>query len=126
MPPVTIRVSTTAARVLARPARTVTITPSDGARVLVAPSPGLRGPEGPAGAPADGVPVFGEIPDGVKNGANLTFTLANTPRAGSVAVYRNGLREFLGVGYTQTGADITFTTAPLSTDDIHADYLMDG
>lgn len=94
-----------------------------GAQVIVVATPG---PEGPPGPPGDGTQVFNETPSGVQNGGNTVFTLAHAPRAGSITVYRNGLRERLGVGYTVTGSTIVFTTAPLSTDEITADYLMEG
>lgn len=112
--PIVIRVTTRPARVTG---------PTTGERVLIVPSPGPVGDPGPAG---DGTQVFGETPEGVKNGTNVTFTLANTPQVGSTALYRNGLRETLGVGYTVSAATITFTTAPLSSDDIAVDYLMEG
>ncbi|WP_280412517.1 hypothetical protein [Nocardia asiatica] len=48
--PVTIRVSTTTAKVQAQPVQAVTITPTDGARVLVVPTPGPPGPPGDAEA----------------------------------------------------------------------------
>lgn len=95
----------------------------NGAAVILVAAPG---PPGPPGAPGDGAQVFGETPTGVKNGINTTFGLADTPRSGSTAVYRNGLRERLGVGYTESGTDIVFSTPPLSSDDLSVDYLMEG
>lgn len=109
MEPVVIRVTSRTARVTG---------PTASERVLIVASPG------PPGAAGDGTQVIGETPAGVKNGTNTVFTLANTPEVGTVAVYRNGLRERLGVGYTATGPTLTFSTAPLSTDDITADYLI--
>lgn len=68
--------------------------------------------------------MFGEIPSGSKNGTNTVFTLAHLPTVGTVTVYRNGLREHPGVGYTVSGTALTFSTAPLADDDIFVDYLM--
>lgn len=97
-----------------------------GAQVIVVATPGPPGPAGPAGSPGDGTQVFNEIPSGLRNGTNPVLTLAHTPHAGSTTLYRNGLRESLGIGYTVTGSDITFTVAPLSSDEITVDYLMEG
>lgn len=91
--------------------------------VLYVPVPG---PAGPTGAAGDGAQIFNESPGGVQDGANAVFALAHLPKAGSVSVYRNGLREQLGIGYTVTGSTLTFTTAPLSSDAIAVDYLMEG
>lgn len=90
--------------------------------------PGPPGPQGPPGTPGVGgsTMVSGEVPSGVKNGVNVTFTLTQTPSVGSTAVYRNGLREQIGVGYTVSGLVITFTTAPLSSDELVVDYLLEG
>lgn len=105
----------------------VDVTPAAGGpQVLVVAVPGPRGPAGETGLPGNGVSIFNEIPSGAKDGINLVFALAHTPQAGTTMVYRNGLREQLSVGYIESGAEITFTTAPLSSDEITADYLMEG
>lgn len=68
--------------------------------------------------------IAGEVPSGTKNGTNVTFTLASHYLASTTSVFRNGLREQLGVGYTEGGTNVlTFTTAPLSSDIIIVDYL---
>lgn len=68
--------------------------------------------------------VFAEALVGTKNGVNLAFTTTQTFVATSVALFRNGMRERLGVSYTETTPNtITFTTAPLSGDDLIVDYL---
>lgn len=118
-----IRVVARTAKVRAQPVNPVKVTPGDGARVVVVTTPGLRGP---AGAPGDGTGVYGETPTGVKNGINTTFTLAHIPAPGSTAVYRNGLRELLGTGYTVSGSELTFSAAPLSSDEITVDYLLES
>jgi hypothetical protein len=65
-----------------------------------------------------------EIPSGSINGANATFTLANTPTAGSEHVYLNGLLQESGAGndYTISGATITMLTAPLTGDKLRVTY----
>lgn len=61
-----------------------------------------------------GTIVNEEIPTGTINGSNVTFTLANTPLAGSLALYLAGARQWNnGSGdYTLSGATITFANAP--------------
>jgi len=54
--------------------------------------------------------VDGETPSGAANGVNSLFTLAQSPNpAGSLAVYRNGMRIKSGLDYTATGNSITFS-----------------
>jgi hypothetical protein len=105
--------------------------------ILPAPSgssfvtPVLRGPKGDKGDKGDAgsggsgaapTAVFGEVP--LRVGAMVTLTLANAFQAGSTCVYRNGLRERLGFGYTESSPTITLTTAPLTSDVISVDYLI--
>lgn len=88
---------------------------------------GLPGPPGPPGTPGsdgDGTIVYNESPGGVRNGVNVTFTLVNTPQPGSTGVYRNGLREQLGVGYTESGSTLVFSSPPLADDILSVDYLI--
>ena len=92
-------------------------------QVIIVAVPGPPGPPGPAG---DGTPILNEVPSGVQDGVNTVFVLVNTPQPGSTALYRNGLRELLGIGYVVAGPTITFSTAPLSSDEITVDYLMEG
>jgi hypothetical protein len=65
-----------------------------------------------------------EIPTGLINGTNTTFTLANTPIVGSEHIYRNGLLQESGAGndYTISGATITYLTAPLTGDKLRITY----
>lgn len=68
-----------------------------------------------------------ETPGGLVNGANVTFTLANTPNPStSLALYRNGLRMMIGVDYTLSGNTITFLPAstPQTGDILIASYRM--
>ena len=65
-----------------------------------------------------------EIPSGSINGVNTAFTLANSPTAGSEHVYLNGILQESGSGndYTISGANITFSSAPLTGEKIRVSY----
>lgn len=65
-----------------------------------------------------------ETPSGTINGSNATFTLANTPVAGSEHVYLNGILQDSGAGndYTITGATITMLTAPTTGEKLKVSY----
>lgn len=69
--------------------------------------------------------VTEETPSGSINGSNTSFTIANTPTAGTVKLYLNGVRQKSGAGndYTITTNTITMTTAPVSGDVLIADYM---
>jgi hypothetical protein len=69
--------------------------------------------------------VIRETPTGTINGANVTFTLAATPVAGTEELFLNGLLLEPGAGndYTIAGATITMLTAPATGDRLKARYL---
>lgn len=71
--------------------------------------------------------VNGETPTGTVDGSNANFTLANTPTAGTVRVFVNGVRMNVGGSndYTISGTTITFLTGaiPVSGDVILVDYM---
>lgn len=69
--------------------------------------------------------VVDETPSGTINGSNTGFTLGNTPTAGTVKLYLNGVRQKSGAGndYTITTNTITITTPPVSGDVLIADYM---
>lgn len=69
--------------------------------------------------------VFEETPSGSINGSNVTFTVANTPTAGTFRLFLNGVRQKSGAGndYTISTNTITMTTAPISGDVLIADYM---
>jgi hypothetical protein len=69
--------------------------------------------------------VTEETPSGSINGSNTSFTIANTPTAGTVKLYLNGVRQKSGAGndYTISTNTITMTTAPISGDVLIADYM---
>lgn len=70
--------------------------------------------------------IDNETPAGTINGLNVTFTLANTPFAGSEHIFKNGLRQKPGGGndYTISGNTITFAVAPLGGSILLADYRI--
>jgi hypothetical protein len=75
---------------------------------------------GGGGAPLE---TTGEVPSGAINSSNLTFTLANTPIVGSLALYQAGNRlSGGGADYSIIGSTITFIRAPRTGDTLLADY----
>ena len=81
---------------------------------------GSGGGSGVGGAFADG-----EIPTGSINGTNTVFALTHTPDpAGSLTLYRNGLRMTNGVDYTLSASTVTFfvTSRPQTGDQLAASY----
>jgi hypothetical protein len=86
---------------------------------------GVEGPPGIQGPSGANAPVFNEVPGGIQNGLNQVFTLAFTYQMGSTQVFRNGLRQKLGSGYTESAArQITFSDAPLAGEEITVDYFV--
>jgi hypothetical protein len=83
-------------------------------------------PASPGGLTASNF-VFSEVPSGTIDGVNATFTLANTPTAGSVTLHKNGIRQFVGAGndYTISSLTVTFLAGnlPQVGDNLLADYL---
>lgn len=63
-----------------------------------------------------------EAPSGAVNSSNVTFTLANTPVAGTLLVYLDGLYQIPTTHYSISGATITMVTAPATAQDIRAAY----
>lgn len=69
-----------------------------------------------------------EIPSGTINSTNKIFTLSNTPVAGSVQVFLNGLLQAPGIApldYTISGTTITFDKAPRTNSDLYTYYFKD-
>lgn len=67
--------------------------------------------------------IIGETPTGAVNGSNTTFTLAQSPRPGTVMLYVGGIRMTGGgEDYTISGLTITTNTAPPSGAIIRVDY----
>ncbi len=68
--------------------------------------------------------IDNETPSGTMDSVNATFTLANSPIAGSVHLYLRGLRLKPGAGYTISGTTITMLIIPDSGDELIADYRI--
>jgi len=71
--------------------------------------------------------VDNETPGGDLDGMDVTYALADAPSpVASLHLYMNGLRLSEGGSndYTLSGSTITFTSAPISTDVILADYRV--
>jgi hypothetical protein len=88
---------------------------------------GSSGPCGGSGSGGGLVPSFAdaEVPQGLVNGANTTFTLAFAPSpAASLQLNRNGLEVLSGVDYLLSGSTITFfiTSLPQTGDQLTASY----
>lgn len=61
--------------------------------------------------------VFGEVPGGIKNNVNVTFTLTIAPNpALSLVLMLNGVYQLQGVDYTLSGLTITYTKPPVPND----------
>lgn len=67
--------------------------------------------------------IVNETPSGNVNGTNAAFTLANTPVAGKVQVFENGMLQHETDDYTISGATITFVAAPPTTSKIRVTYI---
>jgi len=72
--------------------------------------------------------VVNEIPTGLINSSNTDYTLANTPVAGTVAVFLNGMYQAPGSGldYTISGTTISFSKAPHTNSDLYVTYIIDN
>ncbi len=67
--------------------------------------------------------IVREVPAGIINGTNTTFTLANTPLPDKESVFVNGLLQDDVEDYTITGKVITLTRAPRAGNKIVVTYL---
>jgi len=64
-----------------------------------------------------------EVPTGVIDGVNDTYTLSQTPTGNaSVKIYLDGLFQRQGTDYTISGSTITMTTAPATGQTLDANY----
>jgi hypothetical protein len=86
----------------------------------------VDGTAGPCGS--QGSQFFdAEIPGGIVDGTNNTFTLANPPSGTSLALFRNGLYMLNNFDYTLSGQTITFVAGgvPQPADTLVASYRID-
>ena len=115
------------------PLRTAVIGPSGALEAATGdPDECIRvdGTPGPCGAENLGGAGFvdTEIPAGVLDGTNATFTMAGTPDpVSSLRLYRNGLLLSNGVDYTASGNAITFAAGeePEQGDILQVSYRID-
>ena len=88
------------------------------------------GPPGQPGAPGQPGPpgltylaISEVLPAQSQNGVNATFPLSNAPDLSqAIQVFRNGLLEISGIGYSVTPNSVIFTTPPLGDDVIAVVY----
>lgn len=67
----------------------------------------------------------GETPAGSVNGVNTAFVLSQIPSpAGSLTVYRNGLRLMLNQDFTISAANLVFSLAPQTGDTVVCSYRV--
>lgn len=65
-----------------------------------------------------------ETPTGTPNDVLTAFTLANTPFAGTLVLFKNeNAMEGGGVDYTLSGVTVTFVLPPATGDRIRAVYI---
>jgi|GEM_PF-3290180 len=70
------------------------------------------------GAGSSGPSIVRENLSGTLNGSNTAFTSSYTPNpVSSQTVWLNGVEQIPTTDYTASGATVTFTVAPKSTDD---------
>ncbi len=79
-----------------------------------------------AGVPITGLSlaprIITEIPAGITNGINSTFTLSKNPLQYSDILYLNGIRIGPGMDYALTSNIITMTIPPLPADGLLITY----
>jgi hypothetical protein len=70
--------------------------------------------------------IVGETPAGTIDGANSVFALRNVPSPGTVAVYKNGLRQAASQDFSAAGTQISFSarSTPQPGDALLADYAL--
>ena len=91
----------------------------------------VDGSAGPCGSEVDPGPGFvdHEVPTGLVNSSNATFTLAAAPLpASSLMLYRNGLLMRSGLDFNLSGSTIAFTVqaVPQTGDGLLASYRTAG
>lgn len=100
----------------------------DGAAGSLSDCVRVDGSAGPCGSGGGGVALGfadAETPSGLINGTNSTFLLAHAPEpAGSLQLFRNGVRMTQSVDYSLSGNTITFFVAsrPQTGDQLVAGY----
>jgi hypothetical protein len=99
--------------------------PSDGYYLKYTIANGLEWADVDVDAVQDDEVICNEIPSGLINSLNTSYTIANTPVTGTVMVFLNGLLQAPGGGldYTISGTTITFVKAPHTGSDLYVYYI---
>lgn len=90
--------------------------------------PGLKGDKGEKGdrglkGDTSYVIVVDVLEEELQNGVNFQFSLSEQAKSPTkIQVFRNGLLEIYGLGYTATTTQVTFTTPPLANDVVSVVY----
>lgn len=90
--------------------------------------PGLKGDKGEKGdrglkGDTSYVIVVDVLEEELQNGVNLQFSLSEQAKSPTkIQVFRNGLLEIYGLGYTATTTQVTFSTPPLASDIVSVVY----
>jgi hypothetical protein len=76
-------------------------------------------------SPGEGIDfVTNEVPTGVINGTNATYTTAQSFRTIDLEVFLNGLRQRYAIDYTiPNSSTFVMTSAPLTGDKLIVDYI---
>lgn len=78
---------------------------------------GASGRPGPPGPPGSDLSTCEVLSEQYQDGVNEVFPLSSVADLSqAVQVFRNGLLETPGIGYTVTPTHVTFTTPPLDDD----------
>ena len=106
----------------------VVVEAGEGDPVAVVMVSGPAGPPGADGPPGEVVePSFfaANLPADEQDGVNVLFPLpAEAKFPSQIQVFRNGLLELNGIGFTATSTHITFSTAPLDSDVVSVYYQV--
>jgi hypothetical protein len=90
----------------------------------------VDGSSGPCGSSSSASFMDGDIPSGIVDGANNSFTLSDVPNPStSLQMYRNGLLMDQNVDYTLVNNNVVQFSAgntPQPGDTLFANYRMDG
>ncbi len=86
---------------------------------------GPAGPPGPQGPPGTSLieNVGAEIPSGILDAVNASFTLSHTPKDGTLILQLNGVTQLINVEFVLSGLTITYIFPPKSNDWHYAQYF---
>lgn len=86
----------------------------------------VLGPQGIQGVQGEIGPTYSTVSEIVGPGDGVTdsFPLTYAARSGTHQVFRNGLAELPGIGFTATESSITLSVAPIETDVVFVSYQV--